>query len=49
MQWTYGSDSPMRDSSISIEEEVARLVAPQVIPWRFKFMRLWRFLIRRKG
>lgn len=49
MGWTYDSDSPRQDTSVSMEDEMALLVAPQVIPLRYKLLRLWRFLTRRQG
>ena len=47
MGWTYDANSPKRDTSVPIANEIAVAFAPQSIPWRYKFVRLWRFLTRR--
>ena len=48
MGWSYDSNSPQRDTSVSVEDEVNALFGqPEPLPWRHKFVRLWRFLFRR--
>ena len=48
MGWSYDSTSPQRDTSVPVEDEVNRLFGqPEPFPWRHKFLRLWRFLMRR--
>jgi hypothetical protein len=44
--WTLDNNSPKRDRFVSVEDEAAAVLAPQAIPWRYKFMRLWRFVTR---
>jgi hypothetical protein len=45
MGWTFDSNSPRRD--VSVEDDAAGAFAEQPIPWRYKFVRLWRALTRR--
>lgn len=48
MGWSYDSKWPQRDTSVSVEDEVNALFGkPEPLPWRHKFVRLWRFLARR--
>mgnify|MGYP000103042354 FL=1 len=48
MGWQFDSESPKRDTSVSVEEEIKSYFGtPEPIPWRYKFVRLWRFLTRR--
>jgi hypothetical protein len=48
MGWSYDSNSPRRDITVSVEDEVNALFGePEVLPWRHKFLRLWHFLTRR--
>jgi len=47
MGWTLDGNSPIRDVSVSVEDEVAAAFAEQPIPWRHKFVRLWRAITRR--
>lgn len=50
MAWSYGPDSPPRDTSISAEEEAARhFGTPEVLPWRSKLDPLRRVLRRLLG
>lgn len=47
MGWSYDSNSPQRDTSVPVEVEFERETSNKPIPWRYKFVRLWRFLTRR--
>jgi hypothetical protein len=47
MVWFFDSNSPRRDSSVPIEDELANVSAETQIPWRYKLGRVWRFLISR--
>lgn len=48
MGWQFDSHSPKRDTSVPVEDEIkAYFGSPEQIPWRDKFVRLWRFLTRR--
>lgn len=47
MGWTFDANSPKRDTSASMEDELAAAFATRAIPWRHKFVRLWRVLTRR--
>lgn len=48
MGWHFDSNSSKRDSSVPVEDEIkAYFGSPEPVHWRYKFVRLWRFLTRR--
>jgi hypothetical protein len=48
MGWSFDSNSPQRDTAMSVEDEVKALCGlPQPLPWRHKLVHLWHFLTRR--
>lgn len=48
MGWHFDSTSPKRETALSVEVEMAAIFGkPEPVPWRCKFVRLWRFLTRR--
>lgn len=47
MGWSFDSNSPQRDTTVSVEDEANALFAkPDLLPWRHKVIRLWHFLTR---
>ena len=42
MGWTFDGRSPKRDASVLVEDEASAMFAAQVIPSRYKLVRLWR-------
>jgi hypothetical protein len=48
MGWRYDSEAPKRDGSAHWEDEINGVLGKsELIPWRYKFVRLWRFVTRR--